>query len=248
MSALGGERSAGPKVLLAIPAHNEEERIAAALTAALESLASARAAGVVSDGRIAVAAHRCSDRTESSARQILGPDHLVCVIEDQMSVGMVRATLIRQAVGVFGEPDWLLSTDADSQVPGSWVRELLRLGADHDAVAGLVVLSELEPGSGIVAAHDHLVGAGIHGFDRHDHVYAANLGLRFSSYRQAGGFPDVRHGEEHALLAAVRGCGGRVRTSTELTVTTSGRLLGRADHGLHRVLATLHSGAVASAP
>lgn len=129
------------KVLLAIPAHNEEERIGGSLTAAIGSLALARQAGVISDGRIALAAHRCSDRTESVAREILGPDHLV--------------------------------------------------------------------------------QAGIHGTDRHDHVYAANLGMR-SSYQRAGGFPDVRHGEEHALLAAVRSAGGRVLTSAELAVITSG--------------------------
>ena len=232
---------AAPKVLLAIPAHNEEERIGAALTAAMTSLERACQAGIISDGRIALAAHRCSDRTESVARHILGPGHLVWPMADPMSVGTVRAALIRQAVDVFGEPDWLLNTDADSQVPSGWVQDLLRLGAGYDAVAGLVVLSELEPDSMIVTAHEQLVKAGIHGINRHDHVYAANLGVQWPSYRLAGGFPDVRHGEEHALLTAVRSAGGRILTSTELSVITSGRLTGRAGHGLHRVLAGLRA-------
>lgn len=231
--------AAAPRVLVAIPAHNEEERISDCLSAVCDSLTDARRAGVISDGRIAVAAHRCSDRTESVARELLGQHHLVWPIEDPGSVGTIRSALIRRAVDVFGAPDWLLSTDADSQVPLRWAEDVVRLGADHDAVAGLVVLSELEPSSAIRTAHDRLVQAGISGPDRHDHVYAANLGVRWASYQQAGGFPDVRHGEERALLTGISSVGGRILTSTQLTVITSGRLAGRAAHGLHSVLAGL---------
>lgn len=232
-------RAAKPRVLVAIPARDEAERISDCLLAVLASLRHARRAGVIAKGRIAVAAHRCTDGTEALARRALGPEHLVWATDAHASVGRVRSQLVRHAVARTGEPDWLLSTDADSRVPLSWVQDTIVLGREHDVIVGLVELSELGPAAPVRIAHDRLVRAAIRSDGTHGHVYAANLALRWPSYQKAGGFPDAAHGEEHGLLAAARSDGARIRATTELVVTTSGRLSGRPQQGLSTLLSEL---------
>ena len=108
-------------------------------------------------------------------------------------VGAARATGAAHAIADTGAPPsrtWLACTDADSQVPPSWLAHQLDL-ADRgaDLVLGTV---DLPPGRRATAttsavwraAYRRLLGPG----GRHPHVHGANLGVRASAYLAAGGF------------------------------------------------------------
>ncbi|MGI8456566.1 MAG: glycosyltransferase [Propionibacteriaceae bacterium] len=234
-----------PTVLVAVPAHDESERVVSCLASVHAALRFAEQAGTIADGFVAVAAHRCRDATATLAGQFLAEvdrRHVVWVAAETASVGAVRTALIARAVRSAGEsPTWLFSTDADTQVPLTWVTDGLRLASDDaaDLVLGLVELNELAVDAPARLAHDRLVAGGLRPGGGHDHVYAANLLVRYAAYLAVGGFPDVRHGEEHGLRTAVRAAGYRVLSTRALVVRTSGRMEGRASFGLHAVLAAL---------
>jgi hypothetical protein len=155
-------------------------------------------------------------------------------------VGRVRDRGVRalwDALPAPPERTWLLHTDADTTVPPGWVLDQLRYAeAGADAVAGAV---DLDGAAALPAAalcrYAELVAAGT-GRDRHEHAYAANLGVRASVYARVGGFPAVDSGEEHALLALLRRDGHRVVAPTDVRVRTSARLHGRARGGLADLL------------
>lgn len=235
-------------VLVALPARNEAATLAGCLAAAVAAGRTAQEAGRVDRFRVAVAAHRCTDDTAAIARQVLGAaaaDQVVLRLERPDRVGTVRTQLIHHAMG---EPEpldpartWVLSTDADSRVPADWVTGLLgaaaRTGAD--LVAGLIELDDWAVDEAGRAAYDRLVESGLDGPDGHRHVYAANLAVRYATFRAVGGFPPALHGEERELLEAVAAAGGRVARVRQPTVSTSARMPGRAAHGLGALLAEL---------
>jgi hypothetical protein len=70
-------------------------------------------------------------------------------------------------------------------------------------------------------------------------VHGANLSFRAAAYLKAGGFPDVRTAEDHALVTALASAGGRVVRSRAVTVITSARREARAPNGFSHYLADL---------
>ncbi len=250
MSATAEHLDGRPDVLVAVPARDEEEAIEACLVSVLAAAADALRAGVVGRVRVAVAAHRCRDRTAERATEVLGAsglEHVVVADETSTTVGEVRSRLVEAALvaapALVLDRTWLLSTDADSRVPSDWVRALLgtaaRTGAD--LVAGYVGLDGWEADSRVdaaaLAAYDRLLLAGLTA-EGHAHVWAANLAVSGPAYRAAGGFPSVAHGEERALAEQVART-GLVVGALHPVVTTSARMPGRAPHGLGDLLLRL---------
>src|ERR1700733_7011192 len=135
---------------------------------------------------------------------------------------------------------WLATTDADTLVPVSWLRQQARL-ADQgwDAVAGTVWVADW---SGypqrVRAAFHERYGAGL---GPHPPVHGANLGFRAATYLKAGGFPDAPAGEDHALVAALAATGGRMLWTRAVTVATSARREARAPNGFSHYLADLEA-------
>src|SRR6202012_4744447 len=117
---------------------------------------------------------------------------------------------------------WLLNTDADTTVPASWVGEQLRYAAGGaHGVAGLADLRGEPRLSGNGGdRYREIVSSGVRGAT-HDHVYAANLGVRGDTYLRCGGFPAWGHGEEHQLWLAMTEAGCRLRQPSDLRVSTS---------------------------
>jgi hypothetical protein len=234
-------------VLVAIPAHDEATTIVACLESVVASLVEAQAADEVGRARVAVAAHRCSDDTADQARRSLagrtGIESVVLVEQQPLPVGAVRTLLIR-AAAASGQPlsprAWILSTDADTLVPRSWVRGLLAAAGagDADLVLGLAELDDWAVGDEARRTYASLIDGGIHD-DRHDHVYAANLAVSWAAFTAVGGFPAVPHGEEHGLVRAVRAAGRHVVSPLWPRVRTSARMPGRATDGLGDLLARL---------
>lgn len=232
-----GGPAGGRRVAVVVPARNEEGRIEACLRSVLRAVAAAAASGPV-----VVVANRCTDGTATRAAGVLGGRGLV-VEDDSRPVAAVRRRGVDAALRLLGAdaPDaWLLSTDADSTVPVSWVRSVLRhADGGADAVAGLVRLDDWHGLSPLGRrAYRDLIAAGM-GAGTHRHAYAANLAVSVWAYRRVGGWPLVPVAEEHALLDELERAGHQVRRCTDIVVTTSGRRQGRARGGLGDLLGRL---------
>ncbi|GAA5147511.1 glycosyltransferase family 2 protein [Pseudonocardia eucalypti] len=226
-----------------LPAHDEEDLIR-------ESLRGVRAALRGLDGQcrtaVTVVLDRCTDRTPSrvaaelagwAGAQVLPVHHRPA----GTGVGYLRdlgvRDIVRRLSPVAPERIWLLSTDADTTVPESWVAEHLRHArAGAHGVAGLAELSG-EPGLSAEALEHYrtILDDGMNG-DTHQHVYAANLGLRADVYHRCGGFPLEGPGEEHRLWQTMSTGGHRLHRPTQPRVRTSARLRGRAEGGLADLL------------
>ena len=70
-------------------------------------------------------------------------------------------------------------------------------------------------------------------------MHGANLGIRASAYRAAGGFQPLPTAEDHALIAAATAAGCRVLRAADVTVETSARRQARAPRGFSHVLRAL---------
>ncbi|MHA6793268.1 hypothetical protein ACVGVM_07065 [Pseudonocardia bannensis] len=135
----------------------------------------------------------------------------------------------------------MLSTDADTTVPKDWATAHLWFARDGaHGVAGLADLRGLSRLSAdAVERYRAVVAGGMHG-SRHEHAYAADLGLRADASLAVGGFPRDGHGEDHGLWRRMGAAGYRLAQPTDVRVRTSARLRGRATGGLADPLRSLH--------
>jgi hypothetical protein len=241
-------------VVVVVPAHDEERDVADTLATVNRSLTHAWQHGAVSEASLEVVAHRCRDRTAAAARRAVGDLRHAHVNRDESSttVGQVRDGAARRGLARLETPTdetWVLSTDADTRVSPTWVMDILSTAARDESV-GVVGLADLDHWAGDVtsrAEYDALLAAKIYdgepGLHRHDHVYAANLGVRADAYLDVGGFPSVPVGEDQHLVDRLAARGHRLSRTTAVRVTTSGRLRGRAPGGLADHLALLATSA-----
>lgn len=253
-------------LLVVVPARNESARIATCLRGIRSSLDQAISAGAVGEVAVAVVGHRCTDDTLGRAGRVLaGLPHVLVADETSTTVGDVRARGVREALdllpdrpGLPARPGggsrgstaravWILSTDADSVVPETWITDLLvHTRGEHQAVIGMARLARPN-GPGCDAPHFNpvaarayrkIIRAGIHGRS-HEHVYGANLAVRADAYAAVGAFPSVPVGEDRALVEALVRDGRPVVRPRALVVTTSARRHGRAVGGLATLLGAL---------
>lgn len=251
-------------VLVAVPARDEEQRVASCLDSVAAALRQSRAAGSVTRAAVAVAVHRSTDRTAEVVADTLAAwtdlETFCHADADSTTVGAVGGRLVAQACQALalgpGPRSWLFSTDADSVVPGSWVTDLLA-HADASAahcVAGMVALEGWRPHPAALAAYERIVAGdmdvdvrngeagsedGTGDGKGHRNVYGANLAVRLDAYAACGGFPSVPHGEDHGLVSRLRSAGHGVVAVHQPAVVTSGRVPGRARHGLGDLLERL---------
>lgn len=235
-------------VVVAIPAHNEEEFLPDCLDAVLTALTHARDVGLLRDAVISVVAHHCTDATSTVAREILGMDGASTgsvrgiVAEDGYAATIADVRRLAVDAGLphvrRGQDTWVFSTDADSLPPRDWITGTLAAAGPAAAVAGMVELFGWNASDDARAAYDRIIAHGIHG-QHHDHVYGANLAVRLDAYLDVGGFAPVPHGEDHALVDALREASYTVATPLHPVVLTSGREQPRCPDGLGALLRTL---------
>jgi glycosyltransferase involved in cell wall biosynthesis len=225
-------------LVVVIPAHNEQALVEVCLRSVQAALAAASLPAT-----IVLVAHRCSDRTEQIARTVLAGGAGTVLVNHSRSVATARAAGVRLALATSQhavEHTWILSTDADSVVPRSWVADLMR-HVDHgaEAVVGLVELDGWQDAPQEARrAYEAIIRAKVHRRS-HDHVYAANLAVRADAYLAVGGWPDVVPGEDAALIALLRAQGRTVTSALDVWVRTSARRDARAEGGLGSLLDTL---------
>lgn len=244
--------AATPEAVVAVPVRNEEERVAACLRAlaAQEGLAPG-SLGVV------LFLNNCTDRTAEIVADLV-PRLSVPVrvlVEDYAGAhaGWARRRAMDATVAWLSEAGGagiILSTDADSRVPPDWVaRNRAAIEAGADAVAGRVELDAAEaallppslPARGrLEDAYDALITEAEARIDPdpndpwpcHRTAIGATLAVTRRAYLAVGGMPEIPLGEDGAFVARLLEHGLRVRHATDVCVTISARLAGRAPGGV----------------
>lgn len=226
------------EVGVVVPAHNEEECIAACLRSVTRAARHPEVAGA--RVRIVVVLDSCTDETAPRASAVPG---VTCIEVSHRNVGLARAAgfaeLINGSTSALSRT-WLSTTDADSRVPADWLaRQLAWRRRGADAVAGTVVVHDWR-------SHPPRTRARFEAYQReagtglgHPHVHGANLGLSAQAYLTCGGMPGLALAEDHALWALLRRGGHRTVSAPDLPVVTSARRHGRADGGFASLLRSL---------
>jgi cellulose synthase/poly-beta-1,6-N-acetylglucosamine synthase-like glycosyltransferase len=231
----------GWHIAVLIPARDEE----LLLKRCLRSISEARRclpAGVTSD--VIVVGDSCTDGTCEIARTWMRGDG--AVIESHAGcVGAARALAAGVALSrcpVAPECCWLANTDADCEVPATWLADQLVLAAKgYTAVAGTVSVDSFLEHDAAVPERFRL-SYRIHADGSHPHVHGANLGVRGDAYLMAGGWSNLSTAEDHDLWNRLKADGQPTCSDAGLSVSTSGRRVGRAPQGFAAALAA-HNGA-----
>jgi len=218
-------------VLVVVPARDEQDEIAGALTAIAGAT---RATGL--PVTVVTVLDRCVDRTAQVAEDTrrAHPDVSWLTVEAVSGrLGGVRGEGVAAGRTAYpllpSDQIWVANTDADSRVPPGWLTDQLEI-ADRGFDLVLGTVEPIDDGTRPEvlrlwhAEHDLAEG--------HTMIHAANLGVRLSAYDVAGGFPAVDDSEDAGLVAGVRDASWLPWTSTDRTrVRTSARRHGRAGKG-----------------
>lgn len=220
-------------VAVVVPARDEE----ALLPGCLEALAVAVRNSPI-PVRTIVVLDSCTDASPEICRL-----HGVEAIEVAFAnVGRARHAGVTRAVqtGVPASSLWVANTDADSRVTPDWVTEQVRLADEGaDAILGLADIGA-DPQLSVLRAHQAAYRRRILPNGCHRHVHGANLGIRASTYLEAGGFPPLTDHEDRQLILRVRAMRSPVVvTTTGVRVETSGRTVGRCEEGFAHTIAGL---------
>ena len=218
-----------------VPARDEQALMAACLDALLVAAGYLRRTMPAPPStEIVVVLDDCRDGTAEVVADYPG---IRAVATDRRCVGAARALGTDRALrghrsltGV-----WTAHTDADSAVPATWLTHMVR-AADrgYDLVLGTVTPGIGLPWPARQAWHAmHSTG------DGHEHVHGANLGIRASTLRLAGGWRPMPTGEDVDLAGRAIAVGARVQRTGAVAVRTSARADGRAPMGFSSFLRTL---------
>jgi len=263
-----------PYVIIAIPAKNEADRIAACL-AALAMQRDKRGMPIPAGTfEVLIYVNNSNDRTAAVARETAAAlPHPVRVIEgklapDRSNAGWARKMAMDLAADRLADSHpstaCILTTDADSCVSPTWIEATLAAFATGvDCVAGYV---DAQPGE-IIALGSAFLGRGrledhygsqmteimalcdpiSHDpWPNHRVSSGASLAVTLQAYRAIGGLTPVPVGEDAALTRRLEIAGLKVRHALDVCVTTSCRFDGRAEGGAADTMQYRH--AVANAP
>jgi GT2 family glycosyltransferase len=243
------------KVIVCIPARNEEAVIGACLAA----LDLAARHDDRHDVTALVLVNNSDDDTAGVARRLVASSMRVLVIEavlpqDESHAGGARRAAMNAALELSDDTTVLMSTDADSLVAADWISTNLgELSRGVDAVAGMIAFdaqtrARLRPMLTCRAAEWALA-------DRHarlgtlidprphdpwpTHIWAwgASLAITARAYAQVGGVPCVALCEDRALAAKIEAHDLKLRHSHAPVVFTSAREAGRAPGGFADLIA-----------
>ena len=238
-----------PGVVIAIPVRDEAALIGDCLRALALQQDAARA-------EILLLVNNSSDDTAGIARAL--QPTLPCrlhVLEHrfpagQASAGHARRLAMARGARLADPGGVVITTDADGAVAPDWLgANLDALAAGADAVCGravidpvdaLLIPQHLHDDDAREVAYGHLLDHIAHLLDpdqadpwpRHTEASGASIAVRREVFLAAGGVPPMRAGEDRALVAALRRIDARIRHAPDVTVTVSGRVVGRATGGM----------------
>lgn len=231
------------RLLVVVPARDEEDGIGRSLAALATAVAVARADRPDLAVALVVVADRCTDATAEVARD--AGAHVVTTRAGQVGAARRAGVAAARLLLPPGESDrtWLASTDADTRVPSAWlVHQLGRADAGARLVLGRAEPdpADLPPATWRAWQQRHSAT------DPTVHVHGANLGVRLDAYDAAGGWPRLREHEDRRLVDALLAAGARAESA--LPVLTSGRRTGRTPGGFAGYLRALETAPIADHP
>lgn len=241
------------RTVVAIPVRDEEDQIGACIAAL------ARQSEALDD--ILLLINNTADSSAAIARRTAAAFgcrlHVVEVTwpAAEANAGHARRVAMDHAARLAGPQGAILTTDADGRVPPHWVaRNLSHLRAGYDAVCGMAAIDprderaidpHLLADDQTETRYTALLDEIAHIVDpcpwdpwpRHTHRSGASIAIRAAVYAAIGGVPDVRHGEDRALIERLEERDGKIRHDPAISVTVSGRMIGRAEGGMAATIA-----------
>lgn len=236
------------RIVVAIPAHNEADRIVSCVA----SIAAQQGAPLP---EVLVLLNNCTDGSVDQLRRVAAtmPLRVHGVNRNlplhRASAGTARRLAMLHAARLAGPDGVLLTTDADAVLPPDWLAANLRALAHADAVTGRAVIDPIEARIIPQALHEAdareceyaalldqiaslLDPDPADPWPRHDEASGASIAVHASAWRRAGGIPATPIGEDRAFIAALRRIDATIRHAPEVWVTVSGRIDGRARGGM----------------
>ncbi len=235
--------------LIAIPAHDEADRIGPCLDAIAASLHRPPPA-------IVLLVNNTTDETRLVARRTASAAGLVLHLLDvrlpsaRATAGEARRLAMAHAARLAPDGAVLITTDADSRVEPGWLDANLRaIEAGADAVCGVAIIDPREAGAIPRHLHDdderEMLYAALlddvtalldpdpaDPWPRHSEESGASIAVRKAIFQRAGGVPPLASGEDRAFVQSLRRIDARIRHAPEARVIVSGRLQGRAFGGM----------------
>lgn len=222
-------------IAVIVPAHNEEDHIAACLASVGMATHCPDLHG--EQTVVIVVLDDCNDDTLGTARRM----GATTISLASRNVGAARALGAQLALASGAR--WLAFTDADSQVAPDWISAQLALASD--AVCGTVAVSDW--GTYGRAMRQHYADT-YNDADGHGHIHGANLGVSARAYELAGGFKLLDSSEDVALVNTLQATGAVIAWSAAPRVTTSSRRNYRAPGGFGETLARVERQSAAHYP
>jgi hypothetical protein len=243
--------SVGQQTVVAIPVRNEERHLTACLDGLLAQTHRADA--------IVLLLNNCHDASLDICRQV---SQSVCglhIVECQLngheaSAGEARRLALIHA-HTLAANGVILTTDADSTVPATWVADnLAEIAKGADCVCGMAVIAPEDDGANrqrlefddmretlLIALQDEIAAiVDPDPFDpwpRHQQNSGASIAVRADILHRAGGPPRIACGEDRALVAKLALFDAKICHPPHLQVAVSGRLNGRATGGMAETIA-----------
>jgi GT2 family glycosyltransferase len=243
-----------PRVVVAIPVHNEAEYIESCLNALARQVPSC-------DFDVVALLNNCTDETSAivSAAASRMPFRLhtfqYWLNPMASNAGAARRLAVRHAAKLAGEGGIIFTTDADGRVATNWIAvNLAAIEAGADAVAGMAELDAEDAATIPIQLHldeekSETFGDLLDEIDwlldpdpsdpwpRHTQHSGASIAVRANWLVRAGGIPAVPIGEDRRLFTALRELDARIRHARDAIVTVSGRTTGRAKGGMADTIA-----------
>ena len=241
-------------IVVAIPVHNEAETIEDCLTALA-------AQNHQHPFEVVALLNNCSDDTARIAHDLASrlPYELhvqkYWMDPSEINAGVARRLATQYALSLAGENGIILTTDADSKVATNWIAaNIAAIDAGADVVAGMAVLDDhdaetLPERLLLDDAKEETFGTLLDEIDwlldpdaadpwpRHTQHSGASIAVRARFLALAGGVPAIPLGEDRRLFTRLHRIDARIRHATEVTVTVSGRAVGRAKGGMADTIA-----------
>jgi len=222
------------RVVVVVPAHDEEALVARCLHALDAARRAATATGL--EVEIVLVLDDCTDRTAPVAEGLAIPGLRLLAVRAR-SVGAARAAGVRAALADVPHDlgsVWVASTDADSVVPASWIlAHAQHADRGADVVVGTVRPDPADLTAAQLAAWQRTRVPG----KPNGHVHGANLGVRADRYLAVSGFgAEPVHEDVDLVHRLMQDASVRTVATDEADVMTSGRLQGRAPGGYSRYL------------
>ena len=228
--------------VVVIPARNEQDTIAACLSALARQSISIEAFETI------LVADACEDRTEAIARTTARELGLTLTVLEGPGAGSGPARRIgmdaaaRRLASLGLARGLIATTDADSIPQPNWLeRQLDHMFDGAQVIAGMIELDEetatVLPEAVIRRrqrdAQDRMAQvASLDPGAEHHHFAGASLGIAAETYRQVGGIDTLPALEDEAFAARLRAHGIPILHPLDVRVRTSARADGRARRGL----------------